>query len=121
MYKSSVIEDIEQDYKRRQGNLIINLAKTIKPEYYERSKRKTYKTDDKTLKRSLTISKRNVKRHIDKFFKSFGEKTELFEREYYGRLQEIEEEMKWEKECEKEKYIKEETLEEKTNEQNAKE
>jgi len=116
-----LIEDIEQDYKRRQGNLIINLAKTIKPEHYERSKRKNYKTDDKTLKRSLTISKRNVKRHIDKFFKSFGEKIELFERDYCGRLQEIEEEMKREKTREKEKVREEEVIEEKTNEQNAKE
>ena len=30
------VAGIEEDYKRRQGNLVLNLCKFIKPEYYER-------------------------------------------------------------------------------------
>lgn len=92
-----IIEKIEEDYRRRQGNLVLSLAKFIKPEYYERKKGKKYKTNDNKLKRSLIISARNVKKRFDKFFLSFGRDMEdLFERDFSHRLQDIEKEM----ECE---------------------
>ena len=76
-----VIEKIEEDYRRRQGNLVLRLAKFVKPEYYERKKGKKYKANDNKLKRSLIISKQNVGRRIDKFLMSFGrDMEELFER-----------------------------------------
>jgi len=89
----TVIETIEEDYKRRQGNLVLKLCKFIKPEYYERKKDKKYRTGDVLLKKRLTIGRRNVSRAIDKFFLSFGEACEENERECRGRLQEIEKEM----------------------------
>ena len=91
-----IIEEIRADYKRRQGNLVLNLAKFIKPEYYE-SKRKR-KTGDNSLKRSLGISRRNTGRAIKKFFSSFGQESEYIERDFYHRLREIEEEMERERE-----------------------
>lgn len=50
-----VIEDLKADYKRRQGNLVLNLCKFIKPEILERK----YKSrpDSKPLKRTLGISR----------------------------------------------------------------
>ena len=34
--KLTIIQDIEADYKRRKGNLVLKLAKFIKPEIYEK-------------------------------------------------------------------------------------
>jgi len=93
-----IIEKIEEDYRRRQGNLVLSLAKFIKPEYYERKKGKRYKTNDNKLKRSLIISARNVKNRFDKFFFSFGRDMEdLFERDFSHRLQDIEKEIERER------------------------
>ena len=93
-----VIEKIEEDYRRRQGNLVLRLAKFVKPEYYERKKGKKYKANDNKLKRSLIISKRNVGRRIDKFLMPFGrDMEELFERDFSHRLQEIEKEIERER------------------------
>ena len=93
-----IIEEIVADYKRRQGNLVLNLAKFIKPEYYENKRKR--KAGDNSLKRSLGISRRNTGRAIKKFLSSFGAECEYIERDYCRRLQEIEEEMKREKEKE---------------------
>ena len=93
-----VIDEIEADYKRRQGNLVLKLAKVIKPEYYENNHKR--KANDNRLKRSLGISRRNTGRAINKFLSSFGAECEFIERDFYHRLQEIEEEMKREKEKE---------------------
>lgn len=89
-----LIEDLEADYKRRQGNLVLTLAKFIKPEFYES---KITKPNDIALKRSLGISRRIVSRNCKQFFSTFGQKNELFERDYTHRLQEIEEEMERER------------------------
>jgi hypothetical protein len=103
-----IIEKIEEDYKRRQGNLVLNLCKFIKPEYFERKQGKKYKVNDNKLKRSLTISKRNIARRFDKFFLSFGQNSELLERDFSHRLQDIERELEREREEEEKKNKKEE-------------
>ena len=90
-----VIEEIRADYKRRQGNLVLELAKFIKPEYYENKRKR--KANDNKLKRSLGISRRNTGRAIKKFLSSFGQECEYIERDFYHRLQEIEEEMEQER------------------------
>ena len=90
-----VIEDIKADYKRRQGNLVLNLCKFIKPEYFERKRK--YNPDDYKLKRSLGISRNKIDRAVRKFFRSFGQESELLERDFTHRLQEIEEEMERER------------------------
>lgn len=92
-----VIEEIEADYKRRQGNLVLNLAKFIKPELFERKPNKKYKTNDDFLKRRLNICRRSVERACKKFINSFGRDTELIERDFSRRLQEIEEEIERER------------------------
>ncbi len=92
-----VIEEIEADYKRRQGNLVLNLAKFIKPELFERKPYKKYKTNDNFLNRRLNICRRNVDRACKKFINSFGRDAELMERDFFRRLQEIEEEMERER------------------------
>lgn len=93
-----IIETIETDYKRRQGNLVLNLCKFIKPEYFERDPKKKYKANDNKLKRRLSISQRNVGRRFDKFFRSFGQESELIERDFSHRLQDIEKEIERERE-----------------------
>lgn len=95
--KIKIIEKIEEDYKRRQGNLVLNLCKFIKPEYFERKEGKKYKTNDDRLKRRLNISKRNVGRRLDRFFLTFGKESQLLERDFTRRLQEIEEEIEQER------------------------
>lgn len=103
-----VIETIEMDYKRRQGNLVLNLCKFIKPEYYERDPKRRYKTNDDKLKRRLVISKRNVGRRLDKFFLTFGQESEILERDFSHRLQDIEKEIEREREAQAKQSQKEE-------------
>lgn len=95
--KIKIIEKIEEDYKRRQGNLVLNLCKFIKPEYFERKEGKRYKANDDKLKRRLSISKRNVGRRLDRFFLTFGKENQMLERDFSRRLQEIEEEIEKER------------------------
>lgn len=90
-----VIEDIKADYKRRQGNLVLNLCKFIKPELFERKRK--HKANDTKLKRAIQMSERNINRACKKFFKSFGQEGELLERDFSRRLQEIEEEIERER------------------------
>lgn len=90
-----VIEDLKADYKRRQGNLVLNLCKFIKPEYFERKYK--CRADSKGLKRSLGISRNKIDRACRKFFKSFGQESELLERDFTHRLQEVEEEIERER------------------------
>lgn len=97
-----IIEEIEADYKRRQGSLVLNLAKFIKPELFEKKPNKEYKPNDDFLKRRLNISRRKTDRAINKFIFSFGRESELLERDFTHRLQDIEEELKREREKEKE-------------------
>ena len=90
-----VFDEIRADYRRRQGNLVLKLAKFIKPEYYENTRKR--KANDNKLKRSLGISRRNTGRAIKKFLSSFGQESEYIERDFYHRLKEIEEEMELER------------------------
>ena len=90
-----VIEDLKADYKRRQGNLVLNLCKFIKPEYFERKRK--YRPNDNRLKRSLGMSRRKIDRACKKFFRSFGQESELLERDFTHRLREIEEEIERER------------------------
>ncbi|MCM1224793.1 MAG: hypothetical protein NC548_61125 [Lachnospiraceae bacterium] len=96
-----IVEDIKEDYKRRQGNMVLNLCKIIKPECLNRKRK--HKANSSRLKRSLNISRNKIGRECRKFFKSFGTNSELLERDFTHRLQDIEEEMELErKEKEKE-------------------
>lgn len=90
---AEMIAEIEADYRRRQGNLVVNLCKFIKPEYYERKPGKKYKTNDDNLKRRLHVSKRSVGQLFGRFFASFGIESELLERDFTHRLQDIEKEI----------------------------
>ena len=93
--KIHIIEDLKADYKRRQGNLVLNLCKFIKPELFERKCK--HKANDTKLKRAIHISERNVNRACKKFFNSLGGESELLERGFSRRLQEIEEEIERER------------------------
>ena len=59
-YNIHIIEKVEADYKRRQGNLVLNLAKIIKPEYYERKKNEAYKVNDKKLKKKKILRNQKI-------------------------------------------------------------
>ena len=75
--------------------MVLNLCKFIKPEYFERTRQ--YSANDKKLKRLLGISRRKIDAAFKKFIRSFGANSELLERDFFHRLQEIEEEMEQEK------------------------
>lgn len=92
-----IISEIEADYRRRQGNLVLGLAKFIKPEYYERKSGKKYQANDTRLKKRLSISQKKVGRSIKKFLSSFGGECELLERDFTHRLSDIEAEIKRER------------------------
>lgn len=89
-----IIEELEEDYKRRQGNLVLKFAKYIKPKLY---KSKITKPNDSALKRRLSISRKMVNRACRKFFATLGQESELLERDFSHRLQDIEDEMERER------------------------
>ena len=100
----SIIEDIEADYKRRQGNLVLKLAKFIKPEIYEKPRYGKTKPNDKNHKRRLAMSRRKIKSLFGKFLSSFGSESELLERDFSHRLQDIEKEMEEQRKKENGEY-----------------
>lgn len=89
----TIIQQIEDDYKRRQGNLVLNLAKYIKPEYFERKIGVKYKANDIHLKRRINMSRKKINYACKKFFSTFGQESEFIERDFSHRLQDIEEEI----------------------------
>ena len=92
----TLIDDIENDYKRRQGNILLNTVKYIKSETFETRIR--HKVNDKGLKRRLAISHRKVGKLFDGLLASFGGESELLERDFTNRLKEIEKEIEQERE-----------------------
>ena len=92
----TLIDDIANDYKRRQGNILLNTVKYIKSETFETKIR--HKVNDKGLKRRLAISHRKVGKLFDGLLASFGGESELLERDFTNRLQEIEKEIEQERE-----------------------
>ena len=92
----TLIDDIENDFKRRQGNILLNTVKYIKSETFETRVR--HKVNDKGLKRKLAISHRKVGKLLDGLLASFGSESELLERDFNNRLQEIEKEIEQERE-----------------------
>ena len=100
----SIIEDIEADYKRRQGNLVLNLAKAIKPELCEKPKYKKLKPNDKKYTRRRAIATYNVRSLFNKFLRSFADDSELLERDFSHRLQDIEKEMEEQRKKENGEY-----------------
>lgn len=93
----TLIDDIANDYKRRQGNILLNTVKYIKSETFETKIR--HKVNDKGLKRRLAISHRKVGKLFDGLLASFGGESELLERDFTNRLQEIEKEIEQEREA----------------------
>ncbi len=94
------IKQLEWDYHRRLGNIVLKKVREIQRQTYKRNLRRKYKTNDKNLKRSLAISHRKVRGIMDGLF---GSVAELFSPEttnYRNRLREIEEEMQAEYEKE---------------------
>ncbi len=95
----ALIDEIKADYKRRQGNLVLNLCKFLKPKYFERKRK--YKADDKHLKTKLNMSRKTINQAYRRFFKSFGLQSELLERDFTHRLQDIEKEIEHERQKKK--------------------
>lgn len=102
--KLTILRDIEADYKRRQGNLVLNLAKAIKPELCEKPKYKKLKPNDKKYKRRRAIARYNIQSLFGKFLRSFTDESELLERDFSHRLQDIEKEMEEQRKRENGEY-----------------
>ena len=92
----TLVRELEEDYRRRQGNIVLRAVKNIKPEIYESKFR--HKVNDNNLKRKLAISRYKVGKLVGSFLSSFGEESEYLSRDYTNRLREIEEEMEAERE-----------------------
>lgn len=106
----AVIQEIEEDYRRRQGNAVLRLARFVKPEYYERKKGVKYEANDAEYKKRVNVSRRKITSLVSKFLSTFGERSEFLTRDYSNRLQEIEREIEREarnEENEREEYTKE--------------
>ena len=82
----------------------MNLAKAIKPELCEKPKYKKLKPNDKKYKRSRAISRYNIQSLFGKFLRSFTDESELLERDFSHRLQDIEKEMEEQRKRENGEY-----------------
>lgn len=91
-----IIEDIKKDYKRRQGNIILQVARNIQPELINQNKKR--KASDTNYKKSLHISEKKITSIFNQFLSSFAKESELLKRDFCNRLKEIEEEIKKERE-----------------------
>lgn len=100
----TIIRDIEADYKRRQGNLVLRLAKAIKPYVQDKPKTLKLKPNDKQYKRRRAISRYNIQSLFGKFLRSFTDESELLERDFSHRLQDIEKEMEEQRKKENGEY-----------------
>ncbi len=106
--KITIADKLEEDYKRRVGNIVLNAVKFIQPEYFERNPKRKYKVNDNKLKRRLAISERKVGKRFDRFFLTFGKDCQILERDFTNRLHEIEEEIAETKRKEEERNEREE-------------
>lgn len=86
------------------GNLVLNLAKTIKPELCERPKYGKLKPNDRRYKRRRAISRYNIQSLFGKFLRSFIDESELLERDFSHRLQDIEKGMEEQRKRENGEY-----------------
>ena len=87
------VEGLEFDYKRRLGNIVLRHVRELQKETFQRGKKAHYKTNDKALKRGITISERKIRRLNDKFFSAVIDTFIPETRTYHNRLHEIEEEL----------------------------
>lgn len=88
------IKNLEWSYKRRLGNIVIKQVYDVKFKSFSYNKYIRRKRNDKSLKKSISISESIIKRSFNKFFNSV---IDLFTQEnmiHTNRLKEIEEEMK---------------------------
>ena len=87
------IEALEWDYRRRLGNIVLKHVRDIQNETYTRYPHRRYKTNDKALKRNLTISARKIKGITNGLFSAISDLFTPHTRACHNRLQEIEAEM----------------------------
>lgn len=87
------VEALEFDYRRRLGNIVLRHVRELQKEKFQRGKKAHYKTNDKALKRGITISERKIRRLNDKFFSAVIDTFLPETRTYHNRLREIEEEL----------------------------
>lgn len=88
------IEKLEWDYKRRMGNIVLKKVRYIQENTYRYNKDRKHKTNDKTIKRNLAISRRKISGCINAFFSSLAELFIPEVNSHHNRLHEIEEEIK---------------------------
>ena len=87
------IEAVEWDYRRRLGNIVLRHVREIQKETYQRNPNRQYKTNDKALKRNLTISARKIRGITDGLFASVFDLFNPHTSACHNRLKEIEQEI----------------------------
>ena len=86
-------EAVERDYRRRLGNIVLRHVRDIQRETYQRNPKRQYKTNDKALKRNLTISARKIRGITDGLFTSVFDLFNPHTSACHNRLKEIEQEI----------------------------
>ena len=96
------IERLKWDYKRRLGNIVLSKVKYIRDNAYRYDTKKKHRTNDKYLKRKITIAERKIKGNISGFLSSLFSAFDPEISAYSNRLREIEKEIQAEHEKEQE-------------------
>lgn len=100
MKSIKTIERLKWDYKRRLGNLVLRKVKYIRDNAYRYDTSKKHRTNDKYLKRKITIADRKIKSNLNGFLSSLFSAFEPEISAYSNRLQEIEKDIQAEHEQE---------------------
>jgi len=87
------IERLRNDYKRRLGNILLRKISYIQKNSYKYDGTKKHKSNDKTIKKRLAISRRKIGKSLNQMLESFCTTFELVRDKSNNRLQELEEEI----------------------------
>lgn len=88
-----IVEDIEADYKRRLGNIVLQAAREIKPELVERNIGNE-RASDSGLKKLIHTSEKRTGKLANQFLKDFKTMVSTSVERSRNRLREIEEELR---------------------------
>lgn len=88
-----IVEDIEADYRRRIGNVVIQAARKIKPELIERNIGHE-RASDSGLKKRIHSSEKRSEKLARNFLRDFKQMVNASAQHSRNRLREIEEELK---------------------------
>lgn len=100
--KVSMCDDLEDDYRRRLGNLVLKFCKDVRTKRYDPSVRRRKEVNDRKLKRDLAATSKDVNSLFKTLLKMIVNECAATSGKPFNRLRQIEEEIQQEQNQSKE-------------------